>query len=163
MTATIRKSSWGGTRNVVDDAVVLAIAVLQERIGRLAQEDKDDLYQLMPALFSDDAEERESARLAVQEIVTSETSRMARLEIPAEPGHELKNWIAFVSQQIRAERRKADLTQEELAKRAGIPQSHVSRLENGQHSPTSMTLEKIAHALGVPVSRFDPGSDDARE
>jgi DNA-binding XRE family transcriptional regulator len=163
MTTTIRKPSGDGVQNLAEDAVFLAIAVLQERFSRLPQEDKNDLYQLTPVLFSDDIEERESARQAVQDIVAAERSGVVPAELPEEPGDDLRNWIVFVSQRIREERRKAGLTQEVLAERAGIPQSHVSRLENGQHSPTSMTLERIADALGVSVSRFDPGSDDIRE
>ena len=48
------------------------------------------------------------------------------------------------------------MSQSELAKLAGIPQPHLSRLENAEHSPTHKTLTKIAIALGIPVGDIDP-------
>ncbi|MCL2052379.1 MAG: helix-turn-helix domain-containing protein [Lachnospiraceae bacterium] len=41
-----------------------------------------------------------------------------------------------------------DMTQKELAKRAGIRQSNISRIESGNCSPTIATLQKIADGLG---------------
>jgi transcriptional regulator with XRE-family HTH domain len=43
----------------------------------------------------------------------------------------------------------------QLARRSGLRQSHISRLERGRHSPSCVTLEKIAQALGIPVSQLD--------
>jgi predicted transcriptional regulator len=45
-------------------------------------------------------------------------------------------------------RKKQKLTQEELSKRTGIKQSHISRLENGNHNPSLSFLKKIAKGLG---------------
>jgi DNA-binding XRE family transcriptional regulator len=45
-------------------------------------------------------------------------------------------------------RKSAGLTQQQLAKRAGIPQETLSRIESGKHSPTLKTLKKIDRALG---------------
>jgi transcriptional regulator with XRE-family HTH domain len=63
-----------------------------------------------------------------------------------------------VSTRLRTTRESAGITQEELAKRTGIQQSHLSRLEQGEHSPTQKTLMKIANALGVEISVFDPSA-----
>jgi predicted transcriptional regulator len=41
-----------------------------------------------------------------------------------------------------------NLTQKELAKRAGIRQSNLSRIETGKCSPTVSTLQQIASGLG---------------
>ncbi len=41
-----------------------------------------------------------------------------------------------------------DLTQKELAERTGIRQSNLSRIENGNCSPTIATLQKIAAGVG---------------
>jgi transcriptional regulator with XRE-family HTH domain len=70
---------------------------------------------------------------------------------PSEHGEGLTKSIAFVSRRISEERTKAGLTQEELARRAGLPQSHISRLETGKRSPSHVTIEKIAAAFGRPV------------
>ncbi len=46
------------------------------------------------------------------------------------------------------------LTQSEVGKRAGLTVSYLSRIENGRVQPTTTTLEKIAKALQVPLSRI---------
>ena len=63
----------------------------------------------------------------------------------------------FVGRQIKQFRENKGLTQEELADAAGLPQSHISRLENGKHTPTHLTIEKIAKALGLHPSVIDIG------
>ena len=54
--------------------------------------------------------------------------------------------IAF---NIRKARVLARLSQEELAKQAGINRTYLSQLENAHSSPTLDILEKIARALGM--------------
>jgi ribosome-binding protein aMBF1 (putative translation factor) len=140
----------------LDEAFALAICVLRGRISALPPEDKNDLYELLPSLLGDDEEERESAQQTVKEILDQSGGRIRPLELPIHPAESLRNWIEFISRRIRERRLSAGLTQEQLAAKAGLPQSHISRLESGQHSPTAKTLEKIASALGVSVSVFDP-------
>jgi len=41
-----------------------------------------------------------------------------------------------------------NLTQSELAKKTGIRQSNISRIENGNCSPTIATLQQIADGVG---------------
>jgi len=58
-------------------------------------------------------------------------------------------------------REKQNLTQVELAEKAGVPQAQISRIERVVVSPTSATLGKIAEALGADlrlVERSQPSS-----
>jgi len=48
-------------------------------------------------------------------------------------------------------RKKANLTQTEVARRMSVPQSAVVRLESGTHSPTLSTLSRYAAAIGVKL------------
>ena len=41
-----------------------------------------------------------------------------------------------------------NITQKELAERAGVRQSNISRIENGTCSPTVATLQALADGLG---------------
>lgn len=41
-----------------------------------------------------------------------------------------------------------NLTQEQLARRSGIRQSNISRIENGTCSPTISTLQQLASGMG---------------
>ncbi|MEQ8224605.1 MAG: helix-turn-helix transcriptional regulator [Candidatus Eremiobacterota bacterium] len=51
--------------------------------------------------------------------------------------------------QLRIEQ---NVTQEELAKRTGIKQSNISRLESGSYNPSLQFLKKIAKGLGKDLS-----------
>jgi transcriptional regulator with XRE-family HTH domain len=54
-------------------------------------------------------------------------------------------------------RKAADLTQEQLAVRAGMSQQYISDLERGLCNPTIVTLYELATALGVgPVELVRP-------
>jgi transcriptional regulator with XRE-family HTH domain len=58
---------------------------------------------------------------------------------------------------IIATRTNAGLTQEELAKLMGAPQSTVARLESGTQNTTLKTLERFAKATGTHLRIvFDP-------
>jgi DNA-binding XRE family transcriptional regulator len=65
-----------------------------------------------------------------------------------------------VGQAIRQQREAIGMTQEQLAELAGIPQSHVSRLERGKHAPSHLTIQRVAAALKTKPSQLDPGFDD---
>ncbi|MCL2019122.1 MAG: helix-turn-helix domain-containing protein [Oscillospiraceae bacterium] len=49
---------------------------------------------------------------------------------------------------IIAVRIEKNLTQKELAEKTGIRQSNISRIENGNCSPTIATLQQIATGVG---------------
>jgi len=53
-----------------------------------------------------------------------------------------------VGSSIREARIKRGLTQNALSYQTQIPQSHLSKIENGQHNPNQATLKKIMDALG---------------
>ncbi len=50
---------------------------------------------------------------------------------------------------LKEERTKSGLSQQALAKRAGISVSYVSMLERGHRTPPLATLEDVAKALAV--------------
>lgn len=54
-----------------------------------------------------------------------------------------------MKQTVRELREARGLTQKQLAPRAGIPQSHLSRIEIGMHAPREATRTRLADALGV--------------
>ena len=65
----------------------------------------------------------------------------------------------MVGSAVRSARRKAGLSQVELAKRAGTSQPSIARLERGLVSPTVISLDRIARALGSElVIDFEPVS-----
>jgi transcriptional regulator with XRE-family HTH domain len=58
---------------------------------------------------------------------------------------------------LRKLRTDAKMTQHELAERAGVTRGAVARMEIGTREPSWIMVQKLAHALNVPVSAFvDP-------
>jgi transcriptional regulator with XRE-family HTH domain len=53
---------------------------------------------------------------------------------------------------IKQWRRKASLSQEELAARAGLHRTYVSDVERGMRNPSLYSIAKLANALKAPVS-----------
>lgn len=139
-------------------ALDMAMAVLMERINNLPKDDKNDLYELSQAVFTGDAEESNSAARAMREILDQGSTSLTKMKLDSPSCDELDKWIDYVSERIRTFRKQAKMTQVDLAKASGLPQSHISRLENAEHSPSFLTLEKIAKALSIPVSELDPSA-----
>jgi len=55
---------------------------------------------------------------------------------------------------VREFRVKKGLTQEELAKRAGVRRETIVFLEQGKYSPSLKLALNIAQELGVPISKL---------
>ncbi len=55
---------------------------------------------------------------------------------------------------IKRRRLSVEWTQEELATRAGIDTSNVSRIERGRQSLTEDTLKALSDAFGIPASEL---------
>ena len=59
-----------------------------------------------------------------------------------------------VALNIRLQRVRRDLTQEELSIAAGINRGYVGQIEKASRAVSIDMLAKIAHALAVPVSEL---------
>lgn len=57
--------------------------------------------------------------------------------------------------QIAMLRKRRKLTQPALAKRSGVEQADISRIERGLGNPTEETLTRVAHALGARIAFVD--------
>ncbi|MGB1109066.1 MAG: helix-turn-helix domain-containing protein [Gammaproteobacteria bacterium] len=60
----------------------------------------------------------------------------------------------LIANQVVAVRKQVGITQAELAKRIGVDQSHISRLERGRKGISVELLVRIAEELEVPVGRL---------
>lgn len=56
-----------------------------------------------------------------------------------------------IARQLIAARRRAGLSQTEVARRMGTTQSTIARLEGGQRLPNMSTLQRYASAIGHRV------------
>jgi len=57
-----------------------------------------------------------------------------------------------IARNVRELREQRDLTQTQLAEKAGVNTMTVSRTERGEHAPSTNTLVRLAEALNVPLS-----------
>ena len=60
-----------------------------------------------------------------------------------------------IGQRVKALRLLADLSQDELAQRAGLQRTHIGRIEAGKYAVTLETIQAIAEALGMTVDIVD--------
>lgn len=94
----------------------------------------------------------------------SEEYREARDEYAATRDLRKKNWIAA---HIRERRYELDLTQQEVAERAGTSHSFISKLEGGEHMPTIPVLKRILAVLDeellIGIERQVPDEEPERE
>lgn len=55
---------------------------------------------------------------------------------------------------VRAERLKRGLSQERLAEKAGVHRTYVGMIERAEKNITLLNIEKIAHALEMPIDKL---------
>jgi transcriptional regulator with XRE-family HTH domain len=65
--------------------------------------------------------------------------------------------------QVRELRRRADLTVADLAGEAGISTGMLSKIENGQISPSLATLQSLSKALNVPITQLFATFEERRD
>jgi len=64
---------------------------------------------------------------------------------------------------VRALRQSLDVTLADLARSTGLSVGMVSKIENGQTSPSLSTLKALAQALNVPISFFFTDFEERRD
>lgn len=70
-----------------------------------------------------------------------------------------KNFKYILGRNIKAERMRKDITQEQFAELINMSLSYVSKLEQGLISPTAITLFKMSNILNIPMDEFFKGID----
>ena len=68
-----------------------------------------------------------------------------------------------ISKRIITLRERCDFTQNGLAERAGVSQSHLRRVELGQADVTVGHLELLCDAMGISIQDFFKETDEADE
>ena len=66
----------------------------------------------------------------------------------------------FVGQRIRNYRTQQKLSQEKLAELSGCHPTYIGQLERGEKNATLESIEKIASALNLPLSKLFEKLDD---
>ena len=56
-----------------------------------------------------------------------------------------------IGERLKAIREQKDLSQGDIEQRTGLLRCYISRVENGHTVPAIETIEKLAHAMEVPM------------
>ena len=148
-------------REVVSNTTELWIGlcrVMSSMLSQLSNDDQSDMLELLREMSGAQTdEELVEAEITIREILEPKSGVLSPMILPqaARPDR-VQKWADFCGKRIRETRKDQNLTQEQLAQKAGLPQPHISRIENGEISPNHLTVEKIAKALGMPAAYFDP-------
>ncbi|MCX7646655.1 MAG: helix-turn-helix domain-containing protein [Rhodobacteraceae bacterium] len=73
-----------------------------------------------------------------------------------------RNLEAAIGREVRSLRRQQGMTVSDLAAAAGLSVGMLSKIENGQTSPSLTTLQGLSHALSVPVTAFFRSYEERR-
>ena len=68
-----------------------------------------------------------------------------------------------VGQRIRSYRIRLELSQEKLAELSGVHPTYIGQLERGEKNATLESIEKIANALNIPLSKLFEKLGDSAE
>lgn len=68
-----------------------------------------------------------------------------------------------IGHEVRAFRKKLGITGADLASATGISLGMLSKIENGNTSPSLTTLQSLARALGVPLTAFFRRFEEVRD
>ena len=74
-----------------------------------------------------------------------------------------KNLETAIGRELRAHRRRQEITVAELAAMTRLSIGMLSKIENGNTSPSLTTLQTLANALSVPISSFFRQFEENRE
>ncbi len=103
------------------------------------------------------APRRGTRRNRIAETSELRTGSLAPAELPA------RTLEAGIGTEVRRLRKALDLTVAELGAAAGISAGMLSKIENGAISPSLATLDALASALNVPISRLFAETEERRD
>jgi len=74
-----------------------------------------------------------------------------------------RNLEAAIGREVRSFRRQQGMTVADLAGVTGLSIGMLSKIENGNTSPSLTTLQVLSHAFSVPVTAFFKSHEERRE
>jgi len=77
--------------------------------------------------------------------------------------HSVEALEIAIGKQVRTSRKRLNLTVAALAKQAQLSTGMLSKIENGQTSPSLATLTSLANALQIPVTSLFRGYEEQRD
>ncbi len=92
----------------------------------------------------------------------TETARFLSQDPHAIREPRVNNLEMAIGHEVRAYRKKLGITVTDLASATGVSVGMLSKIENGNISPSLTTLQTLSKALGVPITAFFRGFEEPR-
>ncbi len=147
-------SSWSA---LVPELIKLSISDPQSSLALLTATERmlDEVRGAPSPIHDDDDADAfgSEADAADQAQITEAAARIASGELAITP-YEVVKRVAEGMRPIRAWREYRELTQTQLAERAGLTQGAVADIERARRSPGAKSLRRIAEALQVSVAQL---------
>lgn len=70
---------------------------------------------------------------------------------------EKQQFAIHIGKHLRKIREKKNISQENLSLKAGYYRTYVGKIEQGKYSPSSHTIWRLSHALGLTLTDFFKG------
>ena len=101
--------------------------------------------------------------MTIQRLTHAEATKLT--QDPHRPDREDRENVLemAIGRELRAHRRKQEITVAELASKTGLSIGMLSKIENGNTSPSLTTLQTLANALRVPITGFFRRFEESRE
>jgi transcriptional regulator with XRE-family HTH domain len=71
-------------------------------------------------------------------------------------GKKVQTLVKF-GEKLKVARKEIDLSQEELAEKAGLHRTYIGMIERGEKNVTLINILKISHALNIPAGKLLEG------
>lgn len=99
----------------------------------------------------------------VEKICPEMASKLTQDPHSTREGDREKVLEVAIGRQVRAFRRQQEVTVAELAASTGLSIGMLSKIENGNTSPSLTTLQTLANALSVPLTSFFRRFEESRQ
>jgi len=107
--------------------------------------------------------EPESKPLRAKSIAGAPPKESAQLEQdPHQVSGKKRSLESAIGREVRNFRHQLNMTVAQLSQAAGLSAGMLSKIENGQTSPSLATLPELSQALQVPVTSFFRGFEEER-
>jgi DNA-binding transcriptional regulator YiaG len=158
-----RTGSPSADFSAIVKAAFLFVQKGARRLVKLSKPEWERLENLAVQLKDANEEERLEIVETILEVVLPEDliGGVGHSKADAATKRKVMAFQQSIGSEIRKRRKALRMTQQTLAVKSGLPQSHVSRIECGEHTPSDLTVEKLSRALGAKPSEIDPGYPDS--
>ena len=99
----------------------------------------------------------------VEKITPEMANKLTQDPHSTREGDREKNLEVAIGREVRAFRRQKEITVAELATITNLSIGMLSKIENGNTSPSLTTLQTLANALSVPLTSFFRRFEESRE